>query len=108
MSYLRVTYPFKMKNTLVVFLFAFLTAACNFTEPQSDKVIPGVGPIQLHPENQHYFFVIQKADLLTLACSNRLLKPIEEPPAGYHFIFLSESLDQIIPTSPGSVSRQWG
>ena len=55
MSYLRVANPFKMKNALIVLVFAILMAACNLTEPQTDIVIPGVGPIQLHPENQHYF-----------------------------------------------------
>ena len=55
MSYLRVANPFKMKKALIVLVIAILTAACNLTEPQTDIAIPGVGPIQLHPENQHYF-----------------------------------------------------
>lgn len=49
-------------------------------------------------ENQHYFFVIQKADLLTTACANALLKSLEEPPAGYHFILLAQRLEFILPT----------
>lgn len=48
--------------------------------------------------NQHYFFVIQKADLLTTACANALLKSLEEPPAGYHFILLAQRLEFILPT----------
>lgn len=48
--------------------------------------------------NQHYFFVIQKADLLTTACANALLKSLEEPPAGYHFILLAQRLEYILPT----------
>lgn len=47
---------------------------------------------------EHLFFVIQKADCLTTACSNSLLKSVEEPPAGYHFIFLAERKDLILPT----------
>ena len=37
-------------------------------------------------EDHHFFFVLQKADLLTSTCANALLKSLEEPPAGYHFI----------------------
>jgi len=47
---------------------------------------------------QHHVFVIQHADLLTPACSNSLLKSIEEPPTGYHFILLAERLDDMLPT----------
>lgn len=49
-------------------------------------------------ENQKLFFVIQNADSLNDACSNSLLKSIEEPPAGYHFILLAERKNQILPT----------
>jgi hypothetical protein len=49
-------------------------------------------------EDQKLFFVIQNADFLTDACSNSLLKSIEEPPTGYHFILLAERRDQILPT----------
>ena len=47
---------------------------------------------------EHFFFVLEKAELLTTACANRLLKAVEEPPAGYHFIFLTHRLQNIIPT----------
>ncbi|HEV2601119.1 MAG TPA: hypothetical protein VGT41_02370 [Candidatus Babeliales bacterium] len=49
-------------------------------------------------DGQHHFFVIQKADFLTPACANRLLKSMEEPPAGYHFILLAERQEQLLPT----------
>lgn len=49
-------------------------------------------------QNELFFFIIQKADLLTAACANKLLKPIEEPPHGYHFILLAEHVEQILPT----------
>ncbi len=45
-----------------------------------------------------FFFVLQRADTLSTACSNRLLKSIEEPPAGYHFILLAQRTDTILPT----------
>lgn len=44
------------------------------------------------------FFIVQNADFLTDACSNSLLKSVEEPPTGYHFIFLAERQSQILPT----------
>lgn len=47
---------------------------------------------------QHHVFVIQRADQLTLSCANSLLKSIEEPPQGYHFILLTERADDILPT----------
>lgn len=49
-------------------------------------------------KNKHFFFVLQKADFLPAACANRLLKPIEEPPPGYHFLLLSERCKLILPT----------
>ena len=47
---------------------------------------------------EHFFFIIQKADFLTPACANRLLKSIEEPPLGYHFLLLAERKEQLLPT----------
>jgi len=49
-------------------------------------------------ENEQMFFILQKADFLSDACSNSLLKSVEEPPPGYHFLFLAERLSQILPT----------
>jgi len=48
--------------------------------------------------DQHYFIVLENAHLLSPACANSLLKVLEEPPRGYHFILLTESLDAILPT----------
>lgn len=50
------------------------------------------------PQDELFFFIIQKADFLTPICANKLLKPIEEPPQGYHFILLAERTEQILPT----------
>jgi len=47
---------------------------------------------------QKVFFIVQKADFLTAACANSLLKSVEEPPPGYHFIFLAERTQQVLPT----------
>lgn len=49
-------------------------------------------------ENQHHFFVITRAELLTQACANTLLKIVEEPPAGYHFIFIAPHKNLVLPT----------
>lgn len=48
--------------------------------------------------NAHYFFILQKADFLTPTCANSLLKSLEEPPTGYHFILLAERTESILPT----------
>lgn len=48
--------------------------------------------------NDPFFFVIEKADMMPPACANSLLKSVEEPPAGYHFLFLAERLQGVVPT----------
>ena len=52
---------------------------------------------RLDPGEQ-FFFVLQRAETLSLTCANSLLKPIEEPPPGYHFILLTQRQDLILPT----------
>lgn len=49
-------------------------------------------------QNEARFFIIQKADFLTPLCANKLLKPIEEPPRGYHFILLAQQTESVLPT----------
>ena len=48
--------------------------------------------------NQHFYFILQQADLLTSACANALLKSLEEPPAGYHFILLASRSESLLAT----------
>jgi len=48
--------------------------------------------------NTSFFFVLQRADTLSSACSNRLLKSLEEPTHGYTFILLAHRTDTILPT----------
>ena len=48
--------------------------------------------------NEQRFFIFTNAQELTPACSNRLLKTIEEPHRGYFFIFLASKADDILPT----------
>ena len=49
-------------------------------------------------KNANFFFVIEQAHTLTTATANSLLKSIEEPPTGYHFIFLTDRPMQVIET----------
>jgi len=49
-------------------------------------------------QGQEYFFIIQKADCLPAACFNSLLKSIEEPPPGYHFIFFAQRANDVAAT----------
>jgi DNA polymerase-3 subunit delta' len=68
----------------------------NYTIDQFDDVFSTLS-FQLQPD-EHFFFIIQKADFLTPSCANKLLKPMEEPPHGYHFILLAERTEHILPT----------
>ena len=68
----------------------------NYTIDQLDDLFATLA-FQLQPD-ELFFFIIQKADFLTPACANKLLKPMEEPPRGYHFILLAERAEQILPT----------
>ena len=68
----------------------------SYTIDQLDDMFATLA-FQLQP-NELFFFIIQKADYLTPACANKLLKPMEEPPRGYHFILLAERSEQILPT----------
>ena len=49
-------------------------------------------------ENREMIIIIQRADYLTAACYNSLLKSIEEPPRGYHFLLLAQRIDAVAPT----------
>jgi hypothetical protein len=68
----------------------------NYTIDQLDDLFTTL-TFQLQSD-ELFFFIIQKADFLTPACANKLLKPMEEPPRGYHFILLAERAEQILPT----------
>lgn len=44
------------------------------------------------------FFVLNRADFLSSACANALLKSLEEPPDGYYFLLLAERKELMLPT----------
>lgn len=48
--------------------------------------------------DEHFFVVFESAHALSAASANKLLKTLEEPPAGYHFLLLSESRFALLPT----------
>lgn len=45
-----------------------------------------------------FFFILGRCEYLSATCANRLLKIIEEPPPGYHFVLLAQRRDMILPT----------
>lgn len=47
---------------------------------------------------EKFFFVLDKAQNLNSASANRILKVLEEPPAGYEFILLTDNKNLILPT----------
>lgn len=51
----------------------------------------------LQPGEKH-FIVIERADLFNLASANSLLKSLEEPPEGYHYLLLAPRMQGILPT----------
>lgn len=68
----------------------------NYTVDQL-KIIFNTIAFALEPGQLH-FFVLQKAECLTTVCANSLLKSLEEPPAGYHFLLLTNQPKQLLPT----------
>lgn len=68
----------------------------NYALEQIDSVIRSVQ--FLLDENEKRFFIFTAAHELTPACCNRLLKTIEEPHAGYYFIFITNRPQDLLPT----------
>lgn len=72
-------------------------------EPEKRYTLDLIEPIfkktdlSLEPD-QKYFFILTKSDFLTAACANSLLKIVEEPPPGYHFIFTAQRKQLVLPT----------
>ena len=77
--------------------------ALTWVTPSNRYTLEDIEPIfsritlQLAP-GQHHFFVVTRSELLTQACANTLLKAIEEPPTGYHFIFCAPHKNLVLPT----------
>lgn len=48
--------------------------------------------------NHHFFFVLEDIDFMPSASANSLLKSLEEPPYGYHFLLTAQRMQSILPT----------
>lgn len=55
------------------------------------EIVFSITRLQLEQQEQ-FFIVFKRAHLLGTTCSNKLLKLLEEPPHGYHFLLLSNNL----------------
>lgn len=74
----------------------WLTPEKNYTREQLEPIFHRLNFL-LDPEEQ-YYIVLQKADLLSASCANSLLKSLEEPPRGYHFMLLTDNPHRLLPT----------
>lgn len=71
--------------------------------PEKQYVLEDLRPVFYYLQfqldaNQHFFFVLENIDLLSVVCAQSLLKSLEEPPAGYHFILLGQKKEAVLPT----------
>lgn len=79
------------------------SAAITWIEPEADYVLEDIEPV-LHAaqyrleEGRYHAFVLARAESLSVACANRLLKIVEEPPPGYLFFFLTADTQAVLPT----------
>ncbi len=78
------------------YLQLWLTPESSYTLSQIESVFK-ITSFVLQP-GEHYFIIFERADLFNTASANSLLKLLEEPPAGYHFILLAPRADTILPT----------
>lgn len=68
----------------------------GYTTVQLEPLFHAIN-FRLDSSNYHVF-VLQKAESLNLTCANSLLKVLEEPPQGYHFILHTDRPAQLLPT----------
>lgn len=52
----------------------------------------------IHDSERPYFFIIPRAEQLSSACANKLLKLFEDAPKGYHFILTTNQEAALLPT----------
>lgn len=77
--------------------------ALKIVEPKSgiikiEQAREIIGFIQLRAETKHRVVLIDQAEKLNPQASNALLKSIEEPPEGVHFILVTDSLMSLLQT----------
>lgn len=49
-------------------------------------------------QGSQFFFVMSRVHTLNLATANKLLKVLEEPPTGYHFLLYTDNPHSVLPT----------
>lgn len=54
--------------------------------------------LSLRSQLRHRFVIIDQAEKLTPQAANALLKSVEEPPEGVHFILITSNLSMLLPT----------
>lgn len=75
----------------------------TWIQPEGDYVLDTLDPLfatirySLEPGTFHAF-VLADAHTLSVACANRLLKIVEEPPRGYFFLFLTTDYHALLST----------
>lgn len=72
-------------------------------EPQGERikieqVREVVEYLSLRSELKNRFVIIDQAEKLTVQAANALLKSVEEPPEGVHFILITSNLSMLLPT----------
>ena len=77
-------------------LLLWITPENGYTLAQLEPVRETI-VFALQPGEQ-FFIVLEHAELLNQACANSLLKSLEEPNEGYHFILLAQKAAGILPT----------
>lgn len=77
--------------------------AYHLMEPEGERIkIEQVRDVldylSLRSQLRHRFVIIDQAEKLTPQAANALLKSIEEPPEGVHFILITSNLSTLLPT----------
>jgi hypothetical protein len=77
--------------------------ACHWFNPENSYTLDLLQPFfstisRSLDHGKKFFFIFFHADYFSHACVNSLLKSIEEPPPGYHFIFVASQLTAVMPT----------
>jgi DNA polymerase-3 subunit delta' len=72
-------------------------------EPQGDKIKieqirEAIQFLTLKTWVAHRFVIVDGVEKITAQAANALLKSVEEPPEGAHFIFITANLSQVLPT----------
>lgn len=75
----------------------------HLIEPQNDRVKieqvrDAIQFCSLQSWVPHRFILIDQIEKIMPQAANALLKSLEEPPVGVHFVFITSSLSQVLPT----------